>query len=53
MNNSTSHGEHDGLTRVTNSEEDKLNRNKIKIPTDLLITKDQKKNKDNELKLLL
>ena len=45
-------GEHDGLTTVTNSEEDELNRNKIKISKDFLITKDQKKNKDNELKPL-
>ena len=51
-NNCTSNGEHDGLTTVTNSEEDELNRNKIKIYKDFLITKDQKKNKNNELKPL-
>ena len=33
-------------------EEDELNRNKIKIYKDFLITKDQKKNKNNELKPL-
>ena len=30
-NDCTSNGEHDGLTTVTNSEEDELNRNKINI----------------------
>ena len=49
-NDSTSNGEHDGLTTVTNSEEDELNRNKIKIYKGFLITKYQKKNKNNELK---
>ena len=49
LNCSIIHGEHDGLTMVTNSEEDELNRNKIKISKDFLITKDQKKNKNNEL----
>ena len=52
LNRSIINGEHDGLTTVTNSEEDELNRNKIKISKDFLITKDQKKNKDNELKPL-
>lgn len=52
LNYSISNGEHDGLTKVTNSEEDELNRNKIKISKDFLITKGQKKNKDNELKPL-
>ena len=50
LNYSISNGEHDGLTKVTNSVEDELNRNKIKISKDFLITKGQKKNKDNELK---
>ena len=49
LNYSISNGEHDGLTKVTNTEEDELNRNKIKISKDFLITKGQKKNKDNEL----
>ena len=48
-NDSIGNGEHDGLTTVTNSEEDELNRNKIYISKDFLVTKDQKKNKDNEL----
>ena len=52
-NDCTSNGEHDGLTTVTNSEEDELNRNKIKIYKDFLITKDTKKNKNNELKPLI
>ena len=51
-NDSISNGKYDGLTRVTNSEEDELNRNKIEISKDFLITKDQMKNKDNELKPL-
>ena len=29
-NYSNSNGEHDGLTMITNSEEDELNRNKLK-----------------------
>ena len=40
------------LKMVTNSEQDELKINRIKIPKDLLITKDQKKNKDKELKPL-
>ena len=52
LNYSISNGDNDGLTKVTNSVEDELNRNKIKISKDFLITKGQKKNKDNELKPL-
>ena len=50
-NDGSHHGEYDGLTTVTNSEEDESNR-KIKISKEFLITKDQKKNRDNELKPL-
>ena len=52
LNYSISNGDNDGLTKVTNSVEDELNRNKIEISKDFLITKGQKKNKDNELKPL-
>ena len=51
-NDGSLHGEHDGLTAVTNSKEDEINRNKIEISKEFLITKDQKKNRDNELKPL-
>ena len=45
-------GDHDGFTTVTNSEEDESNRNKIIIPKDFLMTKDQKKKKSNQIKPL-
>ena len=51
-NDGSHHGDQDGLTTVTNSKEDESNRNKIKISKEFLITKDQKKNKANELNQL-
>lgn len=51
-NDGSRHGEQDGLTTITNSEEDDSNRNRIKISKEFLITRDQKKNRDNELKPL-
>ena len=51
-NDGSHHGDQDGLTTVTNSKEDEINKNKIQISKEFLITKDQKKNKDNEIKPL-
>ena len=42
-NDSISNGEHEGLTTITNSEQDELNRNKIKISKDFLIKRSKEK----------